>query len=193
MVFFAFLGCECVPQIPAPLSFFSSFLILRKNWRIGQLLPHPAHHPILYFHSLGRGVFGRVFGVFSISLTPPSTPNFIMNTFKQTRHTVNKARPSQFSSVAQSCLTLRPQGMQHARLTCLSPTPQACSNSCPLRRWWHPAISSSVVPFSSCLQSLPALGSFPLSQFFASGGQSIGASASASVLPMNIQVPHPAY
>ena len=63
----------------------------------------------------------------------------------------------------------------------------ACSNSCPLSRWCHPTISSSVVPFSSCLQSFPASGSFPVSQFFPSGDQSIGASASASVLPMNIQ------
>ena len=78
-------------------------------------------------------------------------------------------------------------GLQHARLPCPSPTPRACSNSCPSSRWCHPTISSSVVPFSSCLQSFPAWGSFPMSQFSASGGQSIGASASASVLPMNIQ------
>ena len=69
----------------------------------------------------------------------------------------------------------------------LSPTPGACSNSCPSSQWCHPTISPSVVHFFSCLQSFPAWGSFPTSQFFASGGQSIGASASASVLPMNIQ------
>ena len=68
-----------------------------------------------------------------------------------------------------------------------SPHPRACSYSCPLSRWCHPTISSSVIPFSSCLQSFPASGSFPVSQFFISGSQSIGASASASVLPMNIQ------
>ena len=78
-------------------------------------------------------------------------------------------------------------GLQHARLPCPSPSPGVCSNSCPLRRWCHPTISSSVVPFSSCLQSFPASGSFLLSQLFASGGQSIGASVSALVLPMNIQ------
>ena len=83
--------------------------------------------------------------------------------------------------------SLEPHGLQHARLPCPSPTPRACSNSCPLSRWCHPTISSSVVPFSSCLQSFPASGSFPVSQFFISGGQSIGVSASASVLPMNIQ------
>ena len=82
--------------------------------------------------------------------------------------------------------SLWPHGLQHARLPCPSPTPRACSNSCPLSQWCHPTISSSVVPFSSCLQSFPASGSFPMSQLFSSGGQSIGASA-ASVLPMNIQ------
>ena len=70
---------------------------------------------------------------------------------------------------------------------CPSLSPRVCSNSCPLNRWCHPTISSSVIPFSSCLQSFPASGSFPMSLFFASGVQSIGASASASVLPMNIQ------
>ena len=83
--------------------------------------------------------------------------------------------------------SLRPHGLQHARLPCPSPTPGACSNSCPSSPWCHPTISSSVIPFSSRLQSFPASGSFPMSQFFISGGQSIGVSASASVLPMNIQ------
>ena len=82
---------------------------------------------------------------------------------------------------------LWPHGLQHARLPCPSPTPGAYSNSCPLSGWCHPTISSSLVPFFSCLRSFPASGSFPMSQFFISGGQSIGASASASVLPMNIQ------
>ena len=83
--------------------------------------------------------------------------------------------------------SLRPHGLQHARFPHPSPTPRACSNSCPLSRWLHPAISSSVVPLSSGLQSFPASGAFQMSQFFTSGGQSIGASALASVLPMNIQ------
>ena len=78
-------------------------------------------------------------------------------------------------------------GLHHDRLPCPSPTPGAYSNLCPSSWWCHPAISSSVIPFSSCLQSFPASGSFPLSQFFASGGQSIETSASASVLPLNIQ------
>ena len=92
--------------------------------------------------------------------------------------------PVQFSCSVVSN-SLQPHGLQHARLPCSSPTPRTCSNSCPLSRWNHPTISSSVVPFS-CLQSFPTSGSFPMSQFFTSGGQSIGASASASVLPMNI-------
>ena len=83
--------------------------------------------------------------------------------------------------------SLRPHGLQHARPPCPSASPGACSNSCPSSRWCHPTISSSVVPFSSCLQSFVVSGSFPLSQIFASGGQSIGVSASASVLPLNIQ------
>ena len=80
-----------------------------------------------------------------------------------------------------------PRGLQHTRPPCPSPTPRAYSNSCPSHRWFHPTISSSVVPFSSHYQSFPASGSFPMSQVFTSCGQSIGVSASASVLPMNIQ------
>ena len=83
--------------------------------------------------------------------------------------------------------SLWPHGLPHASLPCSSPTPGACSNSCPLSQWCHPTILSSVIPFSSCPQSFPASGSFPVSQFFASSGQNIGASTSASVLPMNIQ------
>ena len=92
------------------------------------------------------------------------------------------------SSVQFSCSvvsnSLWPHRLQHARPPCPSPTPGACSNSCPLSQWCHPTILSSAIPFSSCLQSFPASGSFQTSQFFASGGQSIGLSASGSVLPM---------
>ena len=91
-----------------------------------------------------------------------------------------------FSSVAQSCPILRPHGLQHTRIPCPLQTPGACSNSCPLSGWYHTTISTSVVSFSSHLQSFPASRSFPMSQFFTSGGQSIGVSTSASVLPMNI-------
>jgi len=97
--------------------------------------------------------------------------------------------PGWFSSVQFSCSvasdSLRPHGLQHARPPCPSPTAGAYSNSCPSSRGCHPTISSSVIPFSSHLQSFPASGSCPMSQFFASGGQIIG--ASASVLPMSIQ------
>ena len=82
--------------------------------------------------------------------------------------------------------SLQPHGLQHTRLPCTSPTPRAYSNSCSLSRWCHPTISFSVVPFSR-LQSFPESGPLPMSQFFASGSQSIGVSASVSVLPMNIQ------
>ena len=83
--------------------------------------------------------------------------------------------------------TLRPHGLQHARLPCPSPPPGVCSNSHPLIQWCHPTISSSVIPFSSCPQSFPESGSFPMNQLFTWSGQSIRASASTSVLPMNIQ------
>ena len=96
---------------------------------------------------------------------------------------------NQFSSVQFSCLvlsnSLRPHGLQHARPPCPTPTPRVYPNSCPLSRRCHPVISSSVIPFSSHLQSFSASGSFQTSQFFTSGGQSIG--VSASVLPMNTQ------
>ena len=92
-----------------------------------------------------------------------------------------------FRSVAQSCLTLWLHGQQHTRPPCPSPTPRVYSNSCPLSQWCHPTISSSVAPFSSRLQSFPASGFFPVSQQFTSGGQRTGVSASASVLPMDIQ------
>ena len=92
----------------------------------------------------------------------------------------------QFSGSVMSD-SLWPHGLQHTRFPRPSPTPGAYSNSCPFSRWCHPTISSSVLPLSSCLQSLPASGSFEMSQFFVSGGQSIRVSASASVLPVNIQ------
>ena len=92
----------------------------------------------------------------------------------------------QFScSVMSDCL--RSHGLQHARLPCPSPTPRVYSNSCPYSWWCHPTISSSVVPFSSCLRSFPASGFFQMSQFFTSGGQNIGVSASASVLSLCFQ------
>ena len=100
-----------------------------------------------------------------------------------------KSRHLQFSSVQSLSVSdsLRPRESQHARPPCPSPTPGVHSDSCPLSWWWHPAISSSVIPFSSCPQSLPASESFPMTQLFAWGGQSIGVSALASFLPKNTQ------
>ena len=83
--------------------------------------------------------------------------------------------------------SFQPPGLQHTRLPCPLPTPRACSNLCPSSRWCHPTISSSAIPFFSCLQSFPASGSFPMSQFFTPGGQSVKASVLASVFPINIQ------
>ena len=103
---------------------------------------------------------------------------------KETRNFITGSVQFSHSVVSDS---LWPHESQHTRPPCPSSTPRVYSNSCPLSRWCHPAISSSVVPFSSCPQSLPASGSFPMSQLFSWGGQSIGVSASASVLPMNIQ------
>ena len=98
---------------------------------------------------------------------------------------------SEFSSVQFSCSvmsdSLQPHGLQHARPPCPSPTPGVYPDSCPLSWWCHLTISSPVIPFSSCLQSFPTSGSFPMSHLFTSGGQSMGVSASTSVLPMNIQ------
>ena len=98
---------------------------------------------------------------------------------------VRHSLETKFNSVVSD--SLRPHGLQHARPPCPSPAAGAYSDSCPSSRWCHPTISSSVIPFSSCLQSFPAWGSFQMSQFFASGGQRIGVSASASVLPVNGQ------
>ena len=112
---------------------------------------------------------------------PVWSPSFIIKAFHNIfAHSVQFSR----SVVSDS---LRLNELQHARPPCPSPTPGVHSNSCPSSQWCHPAISSSVVPFSSCLQYLPASGSFPMSQLFAWGGQSIGVSALASVLPVNTQ------
>ena len=110
--------------------------------------------------------------------------------FEKVTHKVHKVScsPNTVSSVAQVVSnSFRPYGLQNASLPCPLPTPGACSNSCPSSWWCNPTISSSVIPFSSRLQSCPASGSFLMSWLFTSGGQSIGVSASASVLSMNIQ------
>ena len=106
--------------------------------------------------------------------------------FRSKSQSVRSGYSSRQFICSVSSYSLRPHGLQHARPSCPSPTPGIYPNSSPLSQWCYPTISSSVVPFSSCLQSFPASESFPMGQFFLSGGQSIGVSASASVLPMNI-------
>ena len=117
-------------------------------------------------------------------LTPKERPQSIL-AFSFYKLCLLSPEPQFSCSVGSN--SLWPHGLQHARLSCPSPTPGACSNWCPLSRWCYPTISSFVIYFSSCLQSFSASGSFQMSQFFAPGTQSIGVSASASVLPMNIQ------
>ena len=140
---------------------------------------HTCHHShvvysrlvLLSFLYLGKKIVGARKHVISL----------LISVFLRTFHVT-----VQFSHSVVSD-SLWPHSLQHTRLPCPSPSPGVCGDSCPLSRWYHPNISSSIVPFSSCLQSFPASGSFPMSQFFTSGGQSIGVSASASVPPMNIK------
>ena len=115
-------------------------------------------------------------------LSARAYPQWGITSSKHTQFSVTSSVQFSHSVISDS---LPPQGLQQTRLPCPLPTPRACSNSCPLSQWWHPAIS--VVPFSSCLWSSPASGSFQMSQFFPSSGQSIGISVSASVLPKDIQ------
>ena len=121
----------------------------------------------------------------------PHTARSSCCTFLSSSFSHPNLTPRKFSSVLFSCSvvsnSLRSHGLQHTRLPCPSPTLGACSNSCPLSQGCHPTISSSVVPFYSCLQSFPASGSFQMNKFFASSGQSIGVSASTSVFPMDTQ------
>ena len=119
------------------------------------------------------------------NLTSGSLMNFC-SSFNLVSDGVSKISSVQFIHSVMSD-SLQPSGLQHTRLPCRSPVPGACSNSRSSNRWYHPTISFSIVCFSSCLQSFPASGSCPMSQFFTSGGQSIGVSASGSVLPMNTQ------
>jgi len=148
---------------------FVSHTKLRKSWMIMKWsLPNYTLLPT-------QILFPRV----NTTFIHPSDEN------KQMIEISHQLHPVQFSHSVMSN-SLWPHGLQHTRLPCSSPPPGACSNSCPFSRWCHPTISSSDVPFSSCLQSFLASGSFPMSQSFASGGQSIGASASASVKPLEV-------
>jgi len=137
----------------------------------------------------GMGCHTFFEGIFPTQVSNPGLPHcrqILYHLEKSMATHSNILTLVQFSrSVMSDSLQLH--GLQHARPPCPSPTPGACANSYPSSQWCHPTISSSVIPFSFLLQSFSASGSFPMSQSFASGGQSIGVSASASVLPMNIQ------
>ena len=165
----------------------------RQEYWSGLLYPSPGNHPIpgieprspeLQADSSPTELRGKP--KVSYSFLPQSECEYPKS---RKDIPISPVRSVHFSSVSRSVMSdsLRPHELQQARPPCPSPTPRVHPNSCPLSRWCHPAISSSVVPFSSCPQFLPASGSFPMSQFFASGGQSIGVSASTSVLPMNTQ------
>ena len=134
---------------------------------------------------MGSDAMSLVFSMLSFK------PAFSLSSFTLTKRLFSTTRFLPFSSIQLSRSvvpdSLQPHRLQHTRPPCPSPMPGVYSNSCPLTWWCHPTISSSVIPFSSFLQSFPALGSFPMSQFFPSGDQSIGVSALASVFPMTIQ------
>ena len=145
-----------------------------------EILIRQMHHSkgnLLYIYPLYFIIFSHIFSLFAID----DGKWFLLQSIMKI-----KLWSLQFSHLVVSD-SLWPHGLQHARLPCPSLTPRACSNSWPSSWWCHPTISSSLVPFSSCLPSFPASGSFLRSQFFTSGGQSIGVSASGSVLPMDIQ------
>ena len=163
-------------SVPTSCAAVASNISLRNN-----LLPHALlttanwyadpHKPTSLWGRCRQQAFKPVPASYPVEF--PSTPNDTISSVQFSRSVVPDS--------------LRPHEPQHARPPCLSPTPGVHPNPCPSSRWCHPAISSSVVPFSSCPQSLPASGSFQMSQLFTSGSQSIGVSASASVLPVNTE------
>ena len=147
--------------------------------------PGSSVHEILPSKNTGVGFHFLLQGIF---LTQGSNPHLLCLLYWPGGFLTSSATfiSVQFSRSVTSD-SLWPYGLQHARPPCPSTTPGIYSNSCPLSRWCHPTSSSSVIPFSSCPQSFPASGSFPMNQFFISGSQRIGVSASTSVLPINIQ------
>ena len=183
--FWLLLPCLCVPSLPWLYGVCSLAQSSNSLWPHGLyptrlLCPwdFPSKNTRVGFHFILRGSSRRGWP------SPVLAGGFF--TFEPPGKLLLWFSSIQFSHSVMSN-SLRPHESQHARPPCPSPTPEAYSNSCPLSRWCHPTTSSSVIPFSSCPQSLPASGSFPLSQLFTSGGQSIGVSASTSVLPMNTQ------
>ena len=140
-----------------------------------------------YVSKFGKLSSGHRTGKMSVFIPIPKKGNAKeCSNYRTIALTSHTSKSVQFSHSVVSN-SFRPHESQHARPPCPSPTSGFYTNSCPLCRWWHPTISSSVVPLSSCPQSFPALGSFPMSQLFTSGGQSIGVSASTSVFPLKTQ------
>ena len=144
-------------------------------------------YPIHSFFSGGPWEVTALMDAFFIELKEILAQFFLFSNIGKFCYSMKRLKVSVQFSQSVISNSLRPHGLQHTRLPCPSPTPGACSNSCPLIQWCHQTISPSAVPFFYCLQSFPASGSFQMSQYFASGGQSTGALASALVLPMNIQ------
>ena len=142
-------------------------------------------YPIHSFFSGSPWEVTALMNAFFIELKEILAQFFLFSNIGKFCYSMKRLKVSVQFSQSVISNSLRPHGLQHTRLPCPSPTPGACSNSCPLSCWCYPTISSSVIPFSSCPQSFPASGCFPMSQFFALGSQSIG--VSASVLPINIQ------
>ena len=177
----------CHTTIPCPVAPFSS---------CPQSCPASGSFPVSQFFTSDGQSIGACISSFQFSSSVQFSRSVMSGSSRL--HELQHARPpcpsptpvvhSDSRSSSQSCPNLCwPHEWQHTRFPCPLPTPGLCSNSCSSSQWCHPTISSSRIPFSSCLQSFPATGSFLLSQFFTSGGQSIGASAWESVLPMNIQ------
>ena len=166
--------------------------LVESTWNVGNLVLTPGlgrssgegkGYPLQY-SGLENSMDCIVHGV-TKSWTRLSNFHFHFQKMKGETHTLLRKRISSVQLLSR--VSLQPHELQHSRPPCPSPTPGVNTNSCPSSRWCHPDVSSSVVPFSSCRQSLPASGPFPMSQLFTWGGQSIGVSASASVLPMNTQ------
>ena len=165
-----------------------------RSLHTGQEATVRTKHGTMDWFQIGKGapqgciLSPCLFNLYAEYIMHDAKPNESQSGIKIAGRNINNIKDTDDTTLmAESSVQFRPHGLQHARLSCLSPTPGAYSNSCPSHWWCHPTISSSVISFSSCLQSFPASGSFPKSQFFPSDGQSIGVSASASVLPMNIQ------
>ena len=170
-------GCQCPPKSGSPFLFQLHFMWLSSTHTA---LLHLITHIFVPCTLLRMPWFARPPQLL------PSRPGSVTTWGAKEEIRVSHFSSVQFSHSVMSD-SLQPHGLEHSRPPCPLPTPEVYSNSWPLSWWCHQTVSSSVVPFSSCLQSFPASGSFQMSQFFAPGGQSFGVSTSASVLPMNIQ------